>query len=55
MKTNLLGSRGGESARGELVAELVMDVGDAGGAFLGEGARDAVGDFRGVGGGGDES
>lgn len=40
--------------RDEGEAEAVVEIGDAGGALLGEGAGNAVGDIEGVGGGGGE-
>ncbi len=53
VEADLLGGFGDGRVRDEIVGELVMQVGDAGGTFLGEGAGDAVGDFGGVRGGGE--
>ncbi len=46
------GGVGAERVRDQNVREVVVEIGDAGGALLGEGVGDAVGDFGGVGGGG---
>jgi hypothetical protein len=48
VEANLLGGFSGGRVRDEAIAELVMQIGDTGGAFLGEGAGDAIGNFGGV-------